>query len=93
MTAISVREHDAKKEKPKADNTDPERARRRKVMAEKRKYRKQVDAEGAPKAVVFQRIVVQMSAPDEQAWECPTCICKPWKWQAECPRCGTARPK
>ncbi len=88
--SISVREHNPKKEKPKADNTDPERKRRRKVMAEKRAYRKQVDAEGAPKAVVFQRIVVQMNGGS--AWECPNCTHKPWAWQDECPRCETARP-
>lgn len=90
MAKLSVKEHDPKREKPKADNTNPERKRRRKVMAEKRAYQEEVKKEGAPKAVVFQRIVVQMGGGD--AWQCPNCIHKPWKWQDECPRCGTAKP-
>lgn len=93
MSRISVSEHDPKKEKPKADNTDPERARRRKVMAEKRKVRKEFDAEGAPKAVIFQRVVALFDGAAEGSyWACPNCIHKPWAWQDECPRCGSVKP-
>jgi len=84
---IAVREP---AQKPRADNTDSSREKRRKVYNERRAISQEFQKEGVPRHVRAGRIAVRFQRVSASMFVvCPSCGHEPWKWQTECPRCGT----
>lgn len=83
---ITVREPNPK---PKADATPSARGQRRKLIADKRAIRDDMQRE-TPRAVRAGRIQVQLRPSPGVLRECAHCGAEIWKWLTVCPKCGKA---
>lgn len=90
MSRISVNEPNPNP-RPKADAVGEARKTRRKTIADARAVRDDMQKE-TPRYVRAGRIQVQLRPSPSLLRECPSCGHEPWKWQTECPHCGTELP-